>query len=208
LLLIGPKRIDRCTLISKIKLLHRSSESKTIPFEYPTQSNDGQIFCYPLQANYETPVFLLICYHILFYYIILYSMCVIHIVVVKTKIVPQKRTSHEQLGQQLVQELSGLINKIKQRPTGSHELTCLTSDDQIEILSACLDKPVIAWIWCRSQIAFENLRPLADQRNLVKLLTCLEKTARSTTMTGTRSEIIRRHHIDVDIDQFRKALGK
>src|SRR6218665_4136364 len=109
-------------------------------------------------------------------------MGVIRIVVIKAKIVPRKRTSQEQLGQQLVQELSGLINKIRQRPTELHELTCLTSDDQIDILSACLDRPVIAWIWCRSQIAFENLRQLADQRHLVKLLTCLEKTARSTTM--------------------------
>lgn len=130
------------------------------------------------------------------------------IVVLKAKSVPGERTKYEQMEQQLFQELNDLKNETKSTPDELHKLICRLNDDQVEILNSVPDRHAVTWIWSRSQIAFENLRALYERPDYVRRFSCLAKTPHSTTVTDTRPETIRRRNVDIDIDQFKKEMGK
>lgn len=122
------------------------------------------------------------------------------------KVLSVKWVKQDHLVQKFSQETKDVQDRDKPWPAEMHKLTCQLIDNDIEIIGAYPDRQGVAWIWCRSQIAFQNLRSLDDQHDLVKLLTYQDKNPQ--TATGTMRAATQLRNIDIDDDQFKKTLGK
>ena len=104
--------------------------------------------------------------------------------------------------QQLSERLTDIHDKTKLRPDTQERATKQLIDGDIEILHSHMDRQAVLYIWCKSQMGHENLRTLFESKSIADVIGDLAND------TSSAPEPIGSRMIDVDMDQFKKAVGK
>lgn len=104
--------------------------------------------------------------------------------------------------QQLSERLNDLRDKTKLRSQKMERAISQLRDSDVEIFNSQLDRQAALWIWCKSQTGHENLRKFYESNFVVDIIGELTK------MTSSAPEPIGSRMIDIDIDQFKKTIGK
>ena len=110
--------------------------------------------------------------------------------------------------QQLSERLNDIHDKTKLRSDIKERAINQLSDIDIEILHSHMDRQAVLelqavlYIWCKSQMGYDRIRKLSESKSIVDVTGNLTKNI-SPTIEPTRSRMI-----DVDIDQFKKTIGK
>jgi len=76
------------------------------------------------------------------------------------------------------------------------------TDSGNELFHSHMDRQAVLYIWCQSQMGHENLRTLCESKSIVDVIGDLTKN------TSSAPEAIGSKMIDVDLDQFKKTVGK
>lgn len=104
--------------------------------------------------------------------------------------------------QHLSERLNDLRDKTKLRSQKMERAISQLRDSDVEIFNSQLDRQAALWIWCKSQTGHENLRKFYESNFVVDIIGELTK------MTSSAPEPIGSRMIDIDIDQFKKTIGK
>lgn len=105
--------------------------------------------------------------------------------------------------QQLSERLNEFHYKAKLRSDTKERTRSQLIDSGIEILHSHMDRQAaVLCIWCKSQTGLENLRILYESKSIVDVIDDLTKN------TSSAPEPIGSRMIDVNIDQFKKSIGK
>ena len=73
----------------------------------------------------------------------------------------------------------------------------------LEILNAQLARQtVVVWIWCRSQVALENLKRLHESNQLIDILFSL------TSIQPPDSEVSKSSVVNIDCNQLKNKVGR
>src|SRR6218665_3255079 len=104
--------------------------------------------------------------------------------------------------QQLSERLNDLQDKSKQRSDTKERVISQLIDSGIEIFQSHMDRQAVLYIWCKSQMGLKNLCTLYESKFIVDVIGDLTKK------TSSAIELIGSRMVDVDIDQFKKSVGK
>ena len=104
--------------------------------------------------------------------------------------------------QQLSLKMNDLHDKAKQRSDTKERAIRQLIDSDIEILHFHMDRQAVLCFWCKSEKGHEHLRTLCESTSIVRIISDLTKN------NSSAPELIRSKLIDVDIDQFKKTIGK
>ena len=104
--------------------------------------------------------------------------------------------------QQLSERLNYLHDKAKLRSDTKERAINQLIDSDIEIFHSLMDRQAVLYIWCKSETGHENLRSLCESKSIVDVIGYLTKN------NSSAPEPIGSRMIDVNIDQFKKSIGK
>lgn len=108
----------------------------------------------------------------------------------------EERTASMRREKQLHQNIKDLLNRAKPRLRITDKRLSQLKNAGIEILGSQLERQtVVAWIWCGSQTALENIQKLYDRNRLKDVL--FENIQQSFSKV-----------INIDRSQFSKTIGK
>ena len=104
--------------------------------------------------------------------------------------------------QQLSKRWNDLHDKAKLRSNTKKRAINQLIDNDISIFHSHMDRQAVLYFWCKSQTGHENLRKLHESKSIVDVICDLTKNASSAP------EPIGSRMINVDIDQYKKTIGK
>ena len=104
--------------------------------------------------------------------------------------------------QQLSERLNNLHDKTKLRSDTEERAISQLIDRGIEVFHFRMDRQAVLYIWCKSEKGHENLCTLCESKSIVDVIGELTKN------TSSAPAPIESRMVDVDIDQFKKTVGK